>query len=103
MIIHNPKPKSSVSKKIIYDDDMDLQTDDLQSDIQLTPIQNNIMEILKRSKDEFGVPYEQILNHLKGDFGQEQIKEAILNLFDHGLIFSLKEDHFKITVINSNH
>lgn len=97
--IQNPQPKSSTQKKLQYDD-MDLQEqDDLAlSETNFNPIQQNVMKILKSSNDPIGVSFEKMINLLGDSFSQEQIKDAILSLFEDGHIFSLKEDYFKVTV-----
>jgi hypothetical protein len=89
-------PKGNLSKKLDFNDDIG---DDLGgfNEGNLTSLQQAVMELLKKSKSSVGVPLNDINSSLGDRFAFDEIQNAVISLFEEGLVFSVKENHFKVT------
>ena len=87
---------SSIKKQLDYGDGI---VDDFagMDDNTLTPLQSSIMEICKKSKSMNGSALADITQQLGDRYSVEEINNSVVALFDEGLIYSIKENHFKVT------
>jgi hypothetical protein len=88
---HYNLQNSKAKKKLELGDDMNV--DDLEES-ELTPLEQRILEIIKKTKESYGPSLEKLENLLSDNFSSESIAQAVVDLYDKGKIISEKDNHF---------
>lgn len=90
------KNGSGQTKKLDFGGDIDDLGDYNTSN--LTGLQSSVLELLRKSKSLNGVPLSDITSSLGDRYSTDEVNNAVVALFEEGMVFSPKENYFKVTV-----